>query len=185
MKARLEEQYEKSIVPTMTKEFAYKNSLAVPRLQKAVVNIGLKEAKDSDQVITASFADLAAITGQKPVVTKAKKSIAGFKLRAGQPVGVKVTLRGQRMYDFVDKLFQIVLPRVRDFRGLPEEGFDGRGNYTLGLTEQIVFPEIDYNKIDKVRSLEVTLVTTAKTDKEGVRLLELMGMPIRRKDGGK
>ena len=185
MKARLKEQYEKSVVSTMAKEFAYKNTLAVPRLQKAVVNIGLKEAKDSDQVIAASSADLAVITGQKPVVTKAKKSIAGFKLRAGQPVGVKVTLRGQRMYDFVDKLFQIVLPRVRDFRGLPEEGFDGRGNYTLGLTEQIVFPEIDYNKIDKVRPLEVTLVTTAKTDKEGVRLLELMGMPIRRKDGGK
>ncbi len=161
------------------KQFEYKNAMQVPRLEKIVINMGLGEATQNPKVIDAAVEDLRAISGQQPVVTRAKKSIAGFRLRQGMPIGVKVTLRGERMYHFLDKLMNLALPRVRDFRGVSPRSFDGRGNYTLGLREQLIFPEIDYDKIDKVRGLEVVVVTTAKTDEEARALLTELGMPFR------
>ncbi len=176
---RLKDKYREEIVPVLMREFKYRNIMEVPRLVKVVVNIGLGEALQNAKALDAASEDLAIITGQKPIITRAKKSIAGFKLRAGNPIGVKVTLRGNRMYDFLDRLINVALPRQRDFRGVSPDSFDGRGNYTLGIREQLVFPEIDYNKIDKVRGMEITIVTTAKTDEEARRLLQLMGMPFR------
>lgn len=163
----------------MMEEFGYRNVHEVPRLEKIVVNIGLGEAIANARALDAATNDLATITGQRPVVTRAKKSIAAFRVRAGMPIGTMVTLRGDRMYEFLDRLIGTALPRIRDFRGLSPRSFDGRGNYTLGLREQLVFPEIDYDKIDRVRGLEISIVTTAKTDEEGRRLLTLLGMPIR------
>jgi len=177
--SRLKEKYQKEVIPALIKEFGYKNVMEVPKLEKVTVNIGLGEAVQNPKAIDAAVEDLKAITGQKPVVTRAKKSIAAFKLRAGMRIGAKVTLRGQRMYDFVDKLINVVLPRVRDFRGVSPKSFDGRGSYTLGLKEQIIFPEIDYDKVDKVRGMNITLVTTAKSDEEARELLRLLGMPFR------
>jgi large subunit ribosomal protein L5 len=176
--ARLLVRYREEVVPELMREFGYKNVMQVPKLEKIVVNIGLGEAIQNAKAIDAAVGDLSAITGQKPVVTKAKKSIAAFKLRAGMPIGAMVTLRGQRMYEFLDRLVAIALPRIRDFRGVSPNSFDGRGNYTLGLREQLAFPEIDYDRIDKVRGLELSIVTTAKTDEEGRRLLALLGMPF-------
>jgi large subunit ribosomal protein L5 len=177
--ARLRERYRSEVVPALMDEFNYKNVMQVPKLEKAVLNIGLGEAITNAKAIDAAVSDLQQITGQKPVVTRAKRSVAAFKLRTGMPIGVKVTLRGDRMYEFFDRLVNIALPRIRDFRGVSPNAFDGRGNYTLGMTEQISFPEIDYDKVDKVRGLEVSLVTTARTDEEGRRLLALLGMPFR------
>lgn len=162
----------------MMREFNYRNVMQVPRLVKIVVNIGLGEALENAKALDAASNDLAIITGQKPIITRAKKSIASFRLRAGNPIGVKVTLRGNRMYDFLDRLMNVALPRQRDFRGVSPDAFDGRGNYTLGLREQLAFPEISYDSIDRLRGLEVTIVTTAKTDEEGRRLLQLLGMPF-------
>lgn len=176
---RLKDTYREEIVPVLMREFSYRNIMEVPRLVKVVVNIGLGEALQNAKALDAASEDLAIITGQKPIITRAKKSIAGFKLRAGNPIGVKVTVRGNRMYDFLDRLINVALPRQRDFRGVSPDSFDGRGNYTLGIREQLVFPEIDYNKIDKVRGMEITIVTTAKTDEEARRLLQLLGMPFR------
>lgn len=180
MVARLNERYKEEIVPTMMEEFGYHNVMEVPRLRKIVVNVGLGEALQGVKALDAAVRDIATITGQRPVVTRAKKSIAGFKLRAGNPIGVKVTLRGRRMYDFLDRLCNLALPRQRDFRGLSPDAFDGRGNYTLGLREQLIWPEIDYDSIDKVRGMEISIVTTARTDEEARRLLQLFGMPFRR-----
>jgi large subunit ribosomal protein L5 len=180
--ARLLTRYREEIVPQMMEEFGYKNVMQVPKMVKIVVNIGLGEAIQNAKAIDAAVGDLSAITGQKPVVTKAKKSIAAFKLREGMPIGAMVTLRGQRMYEFYDRLTAIALPRIRDFRGVSPNSFDGRGNYTLGLREQLAFGEIDYDKIDKVRGLEMSIVTTAKTDEEGQRLLALLGMPFATSD---
>src|SRR3954464_1939985 len=176
--ARLFDQYKSDVVPAMMTEFNYKNVMQVPKLEKIVVNIGLGEAVQNAKAIDAAVADLSAITGQRPVVTRAKKSVAAFKLRAGMPIGAMVTLRGPRMYEFLDRLTAITMPRIRDFRGVSPNSFDGRGNYTLGLREQIVFPEIDYDKIDKTRGLEVSIVPTAQNDEEGRRLLTLLGMPF-------
>jgi large subunit ribosomal protein L5 len=176
--ARLQDRYRSDVVQQMMTEFGYKNVMQVPKVEKIVVNIGLGEAIQNAKAIDAAVGDLATITGQKPVVTRAKKSIAAFKLRAGMPIGAMVTLRGPRMYEFLDRLVSTALPRIRDFRGVSPNAFDGRGNYTLGLREQIVFPEIDYDKIDKTRGLEMSIVTTAKTDQEGRRLLALLGMPF-------
>lgn len=178
MMARLLERYRNEVIPQLMAEFGYKNVMQVPKLEKIVVNIGLGEAIQNAKAIDAAVNDLMAITGQRPVVTRAKKSIAAFKLRAGMPIGAMVTLRGRRMYEFLDRLQSVAMPRIRDFRGVSPNSFDGRGNYTLGLREQIVFPEIDYDKIDKTRGLEITFVTTAKTDEEGRRLLALLGMPF-------
>lgn len=178
MAARLAERYKAEIAPSLVKEFAYGNVMQVPKLTKVVVNIGLGESIQNAKAVDAAVNDLMLITGQKPVVTRAKKSIAAFKLRAGMPIGAMVTLRGQTMYEFVDRLVSASLPRIRDFRGVSPNSFDGRGNYTLGLREQLMFPEIDYDKIDKTRGLEVSFVTTARTDEEGRRLLQLMGMPF-------
>jgi large subunit ribosomal protein L5 len=178
--ARLKEKYRQEIVPELMKEFGYSNIMEAPKLEKIVINVGLGEAISNAKALESAVADVTAISGQKPVVTRAKKSIAAFKLRAGMPVGVRVTLRGPRMYEFFDRLVAITLPRIRDFRGVSPNSFDGRGNYTLGLQEQIAFPEIDYDKIDKSRGLELSLVTTAKTDEEGRRLLSLLGMPFAR-----
>jgi large subunit ribosomal protein L5 len=180
--ARLLDRYREQVVSQLMEEFGYKNVMQVPKLEKIVINIGLGEAIQNAKAIDAAVGDLSAITGQKPVVTKAKKSIAAFKLRAGMPIGAMVTLRGQRMYEFYDRLTSIALPRIRDFRGVSPNSFDGRGNYTLGLREQIAFPEIDYDRIDKVRGLEMSFVTTARTDEEGRRLLQLMGMPFAASD---
>jgi large subunit ribosomal protein L5 len=177
---RLKERYQKEIVPALMKDLDLKNIMQVPRLQKVVVNIGMGEALDNPKSIDAAVADVTAITGQKPVVTKATKSIANFKLREGRLIGVKVTLRGEKMWSFVDRLVNIVLPRVRDFRGVSPEAFDGRGNYTLGLKEQLIFPEIEYDKIDKVRGLEITFVTNAPTDDQSYMFLEMLGMPFRK-----
>ncbi len=177
---RLLERYRKEIIGALQKEFQYKNIMQVPRVHKVIVNIGLGEALTNAKALDAAVGDLTTITGQKPIVQKAKKSIATFKLRAGQSVGVKVTLRGDRMYYFLDRLMSTALPRLRDFRGVPRDAFDGRGNYTLGVREQLVFPEIDYDKIDKVRGMEITIVTSARSDEEGRRLLQLLGMPFRR-----
>src|SRR5215211_4162842 len=178
--ARVFDQYKSDVIPQLMTEFGYKNVMQVPKLEKIVINIGLGEAIQNAKAIDAAVADLSAITGQKPVVTRAKKSIAAFKLRAGMPIGAMVTLRGQRMYEFLDRLTAVTMPRIRDFRGVNPNSFDGRGNYTLGLREQIVFPEIDYDKVDKTRGLEMSFVTTAKNDEEGRRLLTLLGMPFAR-----
>lgn len=177
--ALLREFYEKECVPLLIKEFGYKNTMQVPKLVKVVVNMGLGEAVQNAKVLESATEELSGMAGQRPVITKAKKSIASFKIREGMSIGCMVTLRGERMYDFFTKLVQIALPRVRDFRGVSEKSFDARGNYTLGLREQIIFPEIDYNKVEKVRGLNVTIVTSAKTDAEGRLLLRLMGMPFR------
>ncbi|MEG6566638.1 50S ribosomal protein L5 [Thermoanaerobacterium saccharolyticum] len=178
MMARLKDKYINEVVPALMEKYSYKNIMQVPKLEKIVLNIGLGEARENPKAIEAASNDLAVITGQKPVVTRAKKSIANFKIRAGMPIGVKVTLRGERMYEFADKLFNVALPRVRDFRGLPTKSFDGRGNYSFGIKEQLIFPEIDYDKIDKVRGMDIIFVTTAKNDEEARTLLELMGMPF-------
>lgn len=176
--SRLKEKYLKEVVPALQQKFNYKNIMEVPRVEKVVINMGINDARENPKAIESATNDLTAITGQKPIVTKARKSIAAFKLRAGMPVGVKVTLRAQRMYDFLDKLFNINLPRVRDFKGVSPDAFDGRGNYTLGIREQLIFPEIDYDKIDKVRGMDITIVTTAKTDEEARELLKHLGMPF-------
>lgn len=178
--ARVQDRYREDIVPALTSEFGYKNPFQVPRLEKIVLNIGLGEAVANGRALDAAVNDLTTITGQKPVVTRAKKSIASFKLREGMPIGAMVTLRGARMYEFLDRLVATALPRIRDFRGVSPNAFDGRGNYTLGLREQIMFPEIDYDQIDKVRGLEISIVTSARTDEEGRRLLALLGMPFAR-----
>lgn len=175
----LKEQYQDEIVPALMKEFEFKSVMQVPRLTKVVVNIGLGEALDNAKAIEFATNDLIAITGQRPVITKAKKSIASFKLREGRSIGVKVTLRGERMWSFLTRLIHVALPRTRDFQGISPDSFDGRGNYTLGLREQLIFPEIDYDSIDKIRGMEVTIVTTAKTDEEGRQLLAKLGMPFR------
>jgi len=175
---RLKEKYIKEVAPELQRIRGYKNVMEIPRLEKISVNIGMGEAITNAKAMDAARADLAAITGQAPVVTRSKKSIANFKLRKGMAIGIKVTLRGQRMYEFLDKLMNAVLPRIREFQGVPRDGFDGRGNYSLGFKEQIVFPEIEYEKIDKIRGLQVNIVTTAKTDEEARLLLELLGMPF-------
>ena len=175
---RVRDRYNEEVVPALTSDFGYKNIYQVPKLQKIVVNIGLGEAVQNGRAIDAAVNDIRMITGQAPVVTRAKKSIAAFKLRAGMPIGAMVTLRGDRMYEFYDRLTAVALPRIRDFRGVSANAFDGRGNYTLGLREQLMFAEIDYDQIDKVRGLEISFVTTAKTDEEGRRLLSLLGMPF-------
>lgn len=177
---RLKDRYRKEIVPALMEEFAYRNVMEAPRLQKIVVNVGLGEALQDVKALDAATRDIATITGQKPIITRAKKSVAGFKLREGNPIGVKVTLRGNRMYDFLDRMCNVALPRRRDFRGISPDSFDGRGNYTLGFSEQLVWPEVDYDSIDKIRGMEVTIVTTARTDEEARRLLQLFGMPFRR-----
>lgn len=176
--ARVRERYREDVVPALTSDFGYQNVYQVPKLTKIVINIGLGEAVQNGRALEAAVNDLTIIAGQKPVVTRAKKSIAAFKLREGMPIGAMVTLRGERMYEFYDRLTAIGLPRIRDFRGVSPNSFDGRGNYTLGLREQLLFPEIDYDKIDKVRGLEISFVTTARTDEEGRRLLALLGMPF-------
>ena len=176
---RLKEKYTKEVVPALTKEFGYKNVNAVPKITKVVVNMGLGEATQNAKIIDTGADELARITGQKPVTRRSKKSIAQFKVRKGQPIGTMVTLRGPRMWDFLDRLMSIALPRVRDFRGVSPKGFDGRGNFTLGLRDQLLFPEIDYMKVDKARGMNVSVVTTAKTDEEARKLLQLMGMPFR------
>ena len=177
--ARLQDQYKAEIVPRLKEKFGYRNVMQVPRLSKVVVNMGLGDAIENAKVIDTAAAEIGIITGQKPVVTKARKSIANFKLREGVPIGVMVTLRREQMYHFLDKLIAIALPRVRDFKGVSTRGFDGRGNYTLGIKEQIMFPEVNYDKIDKIRGMNITIVTTARTDEEGLELLRLMGMPFR------
>jgi large subunit ribosomal protein L5 len=177
---RLKEKFHKEIIPTLMKSLDMKNVMEVPRLEKVVINIGLGEALDNSKAIDAAVNDLTIIAAQKPVVTKARVSIANFKLREGRLIGAKVTLRGEKMWSFVDRLMNIVLPRVRDFRGVSPDSFDGRGNYTLGLREQLIFPEIEYDKIDKVRGLEITLVTSAKNDDQATKLLEQLGMPFRK-----
>lgn len=178
--SRLKEIYQKEVLPTLMGEFDYKNVMQAPRLGKIVINIGLGEATQNPHALEAAERDLAAITGQHPVITRAKRSVSAFKLRKGMPIGMMVTLRGKRMYDFFDKLVNATLPRLRDFQGTPRNSFDGRGNYTLGLKEQIIFPEIEYDKVDKIRGLEVSIITTARTNDEGRRLLELLGMPFQR-----
>lgn len=178
MSSRLKERYRSEVVPALVKQFGYRNPMQVPRLEKVVVNVGLGEALKNPKAIDAAVNDIALITGQRPVVTRARRSIAQFRLRTGNAIGVKVTLRGERMWDFLDRLMSLALPRIRDFRGLPSRAFDGRGNYSLGLREQLAFPEIDYDKIDRLRGLEISIVTTAKTDEESKRLLELLGMPF-------
>ena len=177
--ARLQDRYNAEIVPKLKEKFGYRNVMQVPRLSKVVVNMGLGDAIENVKVIETAAAEIGIITGQKPVVTKARKSIANFKLREGVPIGVMVTLRRDRMYHFLDKLIAIALPRVRDFKGVSTRGFDGRGNYTLGIKEQIMFPEVNYDKIDKIRGMNITIVTTARTDEEGLELLRLMGIPFR------
>jgi large subunit ribosomal protein L5 len=179
-KARLAQRYQDEIVPALVKEFRYANAMEVPRLEKVVVNIGMGEAIQNGRAIDAASADIRQITGQNPIVIRARKSVAAFKLREGMPIGIKVTLRSRRMYEFLDKLINVALPRIRDFRGVDPKAFDGHGNYTLGLREQLVFPEIDYDKIDKLRGLEVCVVTTARTDDEGRALLTHFGMPFRK-----
>ncbi|MDB5057928.1 MAG: ribosomal protein [Chloroflexi bacterium] len=179
MAARLRERYEEEVGPALQKEFGYQNRMQLPTLNKIVINIGLGEAITNAKAVDAAVNDLKIIVGQKPVVTKAKKSIAQFKVRAGMEIGAMVTLRGVRMWEFLDRLTSIALPRIRDFQGVSPRSFDGRGNYTLGLREQLVFPEIDYDKVDRLRGLEVSIVTTARTDEEGRRLLQLLGMPFR------
>jgi len=178
---RLKDRYRKEIVPALMEEFGYRNVMEVPRVQKIVVNVGLGEALQDVKALDAATRDIATITGQKPIITRARKSIAGFKLREGNPIGAKVTLRGNRMYDFLDRMCNVALPRRRDFRGVSPDSFDGRGNYTLGFKEQLVWPEVDYDSIDKIRGMEVTIVTTAETDEEARHLLQLLGMPFSRR----
>ncbi len=177
--SRLKDKYTKEIAPALMEKFGYKSVMELPKLDKVVINVGLGEAKDNPKAVEAACSDIAAITGQKPIVTKARKSVANFKLREGMNIGCKVTLRAERMYEFVDRLFNVALPRVRDFRGINPNGFDGRGNYSLGVREQLIFPEIDYDKIDKIRGMDINFVTTAKTDEEARELLKLMGAPFR------
>ena len=177
---RLKQRYREEIIPAMREEFDYRNIMEVPRLEKIVVNVGLGEALQNAKAIDAASRDVSIISGQRPIVTRARRSIAAFKLRTGNPIGVKVTLRDRRMYDFLDRLCNVALPRQRDFRGISPDSFDGRGNYTLGLREQLVWPEIDYDSIDRVRGMEITIVTTAESDEESRRLLELFGMPFAR-----
>ena len=177
--SRLKDKYQKDVVPALTKEFGYRNVMAVPRISKVVVNMGLGEATANAKIVDAGADELARITGQKPVTRRAKKSIAAFKVRKGMPIGSMVTLRGERMWEFLDRLMSIALPRVRDFKGVSPRGFDGRGNYTLGLRDQIMFPEIDYMKVDKARGMNVSVVTTAKSDEEARKLLQFIGMPFR------
>lgn len=174
----LRRRYLDEVAPALRREFNYANPMQVPRLEKVVVNIGLGEAIQNAKALDAAVGDLTQITGQKPIVTKAKRSIAQFRLRTGMPIGAKVTLRGQRMYDFLERTMRLALPRIRDFRGISRSSFDGRGNFTLGLREQLVYPEIDYDKIDRLRGMEISIVTTAKTDEEGLKLLQLLGMPF-------
>ena len=178
---RLKDSYRNEVIPALMKEFGYRSVMEVPRLEKIVVNVGVGEALQNAKALDHTVQDITTITGQQPIVTRAKKSIASFKLREGMTVGVKVTLRGNRMYDFLDRLCNVALPRRRDFRGISPDSFDGRGNYTLGLREQLVWPEIDYDSIDKVRGMEISIVTTAKTDEEGRHLLQLLGMPFARR----
>ena len=177
--ARLKQHYQKNVIPALVKEFGYKNVMAVPKIQKVSVNIGLGEATQNAKLMDGAVNELGQIAGQKPVVTKAKKSIAAFKLREGMSIGAMVTLRGDRMYEFLDRLMNVALPRVRDFRGVSSKSFDGRGNYTLGVRDQLIFPEIDYNKVEKVKGMNISITTSAKTDAEGLALLKQMGMPFR------
>ena len=177
--SRLKDKYQKDVIPALRKEFGYKNVMAVPKIEKVVVNMGLGEATSNVKIVDTGSDELARITGQKPVTRRSKKSIAAFKVRKGQPVGTSVTLRGERMWEFLDRLMAIALPRVRDFKGVSPRGFDGRGNYTLGLRDQLLFPEIDYMKVDKARGMNVSVVTTAKTDQEARKLLQFIGMPFR------
>ena len=179
MSARLKEKYQKDVIPALTKEFGYKNVMAVPKIEKVVVNMGLGEATSNAKLVDTGADELARITGQKPVTRRAKKSIAAFKVRKGMPIATMVTLRGDRMWEFLDRLMNIALPRVRDFKGVSPKGFDGRGNYTLGLRDQLLFPEIDYMKVDKARGMNVSFVTTARTDEEARKLLQFIGMPFR------
>jgi large subunit ribosomal protein L5 len=176
----LQERYRKEVTSTLQREFSFANVMEVPRIRKVVINVGCGEALDNPKALEAATADITAIAGQKPVITKARKSVANFKLREGRQIGVTVTLRGERMWSFLDRLMNIALPRVRDFRGVSRDAFDGRGNYTLGLREQLIFPEIQYDKIDKIRGFEVTIVTSARNDEEGRRLLQLLGMPFQK-----
>ena len=175
---RMREFYNNEVVPALIKKFSYKNIMEVPKIDKIVINMGVGEAKDNPKVLESAVADLTTISGQKPIITKAKKSIANFKIREGMPIGCKVTLRGNKIYDFADRLISLALPRVRDFRGVTANSFDGRGNYALGIKEQLIFPEISYDKIDKVRGMDIIFVTTAKTDEEAKELLTLLGMPF-------
>ena len=175
---RLKVRYQQEIAPELMRQFSYANAMQVPRVEKVTVNIGLGEAKENARAVETATADIATITGQKPVVTKAKKAIANFKIRQNMPVGVAVTLRGDRMWEFLDRLLNAALPRIRDFHGVPVKAFDGRGNFSLGVREQLIFPEIDYDKVDRIRGMQINIVTTARTDEEGRRLLEMMGMPF-------
>ena len=178
MSGQLRQRYQAEVVPGLQKQFGYANPMQVPRVEKIVLNIGLGEALQNAKAVDAAVGDIGLITGQKPIVTRAKRSIAQFRVRTGNPIGVKVTLRGERMWDFLERLTRIALPRIRDFRGVPGKSFDGRGNFSLGLREQLAFPEIDYDKVDRLRGLEISIVTTAKTDEESKKLLELLGMPF-------
>ncbi len=179
MISRMREKYRADVIPALMKRFGYKNTMAVPKVDKVVVNIGLGEASVNIKLLDVAVVELGQITGQKPVITRAKKSIANFKIRKGMPLGCCVTLRGERMYEFLDRLCNIVLPRVRDFKGLPANSFDGRGNYTMGLKDQLVFPEIDYTRVDKIKGMNITIATSARSDEEGRELLKLMGVPLR------
>lgn len=178
--SRMQEKYKNEVAPALMEKFGYKSTMQIPKLEKVVINIGMSDAKENPKVIEAAMNDLSLITGQKPIVTKARKSVANFKLREGMNIGCKVTLRAEKMYEFVDRLFSIALPRVRDFKGINPNSFDGRGNYSLGIKEQLIFPEIDYDKIDKIRGMDIIMVTTAKTDEEARELLSLMGAPFYR-----
>jgi len=178
MLTRLEDKYNSEVVPALMEKFGYKNIMEVPKLEKIVINMGVGEAKDNQKVLESAVADMTIIAGQKPIITRAKKSIANFKLRENMPIGCKVTLRKNKMYEFADKLMNIALPRVRDFRGISDKSFDGRGNYSLGVKEQLIFPEIEYDKIDKIRGMDIIFVTTAKTDEEARELLRFLGMPF-------
>ena len=180
MTSRLKDKYKNEVIPALTENFGYRNVMEVPRLEKVVVNIGLGSSKDNPKAVESAVKEIEIITGQHPVVTKAKKSIANFKLREGMNVGVKVTLRGEKMYDFFDKLVSISLPRVRDFRGVSNSSFDGRGNYSMGIKEQLIFPEIEYDMVDQIRGMDIVIVTTANTDEESKKFLELMGMPFKK-----
>jgi large subunit ribosomal protein L5 len=179
MMSRLHERYQKDVIPALTKRFNYKNRMAVPRVEKVTLNIGLGEASQNIKLLDTAAQELGLIAGQKPVITRAKKSIANFKIRKGMPIGCMVTLRGERMYEFLDRLTNVVLPRVRDFKGLPSNSFDGRGNFTLGVRDQLVFPEIDYTRVDKIKGMNITITTSAHSDEEGRELLKLLGMPLR------
>src|ERR1700752_2430429 len=183
MSSRLHEKYRKDAVPALTKRFGYKNTMAVPRVSKITVNIGLGEASQNVKLLDTAAVELGQISGQKPVITRAKKSIANFKIRKGMPIGCAVTLRGDKVYEFIDRLCNVVLPRVRDFRGLPSNAFDGRGNYTLGLKDQLVFPEIDYTRVDKIKGMNITLTTSARNDEQGRELLQGLGFPLRKPGG--